>query len=104
MTVKVEILKTTSGVNDGAVYPTHYEAGTTHQIGHDLAAAFAAMGVCKILETLSDNEQPAAVETPKELKAMKVDELRALAIDLGIEFDETAKKADLIEAIEAARG
>lgn len=103
MTVQVKMLKSASGVNDGNVYATHYEAEGVYTIGFDLAQAFTGMGVCEILATLQKDDEP-VMEAPKELKAMKVDELRALAIDLGIEFDETAKKADLIEAISAAKG
>lgn len=113
--VKVKMLSSTTGVDDGEIYPKAFPKEEVFYIGPDLARSFSEQGVCKILETVEDDGSEATSgegddggkaggDAPKDLKKMNLDELRARATELGIEFDESAKKKDLIEAIEATSG
>lgn len=47
-------------------------------------------------------EEPKMLSTD-ELSSMKVDELKALADEKGIEYDSKAKKEDLIQLLEGAK-
>lgn len=107
MATKIKMIATSHGVNDGEVYPTAYEEGKTYVVGGDLARSFADQGVCKILETqraefsAADEGEPAEV-AEADISKMNKAQLLAVAEQMGLVVDESAKKADIIAAIEAA--
>ncbi len=66
--MKIKMLETRPGVDDGEIYPVEYEKGRSYRVGPELGRAFIEAGWA---EAVNKDKAPGKKQKPKANKALK---------------------------------
>lgn len=92
----IKIISGIYGMKKGRMVVPVTEKDGPIEIDPEREKELVEAGIAKYVETEKQEE----AETEEELKDKKVDELKAIADEMGIEYPDRVKKAELIALIE----